>query len=127
MRGRIIPVGFNGSEEPIRRLLLLAEEKFGHPGKHTPLVDLRIARTEAQRLLDMSLGILGLAEEKLAIAYLRMCGRQISIQLQRALTGPDALRRSPGIHLDRAQKQMSSSSLGGHGQYFGERCFGGGQ
>ena len=99
----MIPIGFNGSEKPIRRLLLLAEEKFGHPGINTPHVDLRIARTEAQRLLDMSLGILGLAKEKLAIAYVRMCGRQISIQLQRALTGPDALRRSPSLHLDRAQ------------------------
>ena len=43
MRGRLIPIGFNGSEEPTRRLLLLAEEKLGHPGNNTPIVDLRIA------------------------------------------------------------------------------------
>ena len=71
--------------EPGDRLLLLAEVKFGDPREHAPQIGMGVAGTEAQRPLDMSLGVLWLAEAKLAVADLRVRGSQIAIQLQRPL------------------------------------------
>jgi hypothetical protein len=68
--------------------------------------------TEAQRLLDVSLGILGLPEEKLADAYRCVRASRISIQLQRRLALPDSLRGAVGIDLDQAQTRWASAFSG---------------
>ena len=81
----------------------------------TPLVGKRVAGTEAKRLLDVSLGILGLAELNLGDAYLSVRVGQISIQFQCPLAFPDALRGAVGPGLDDAQAQMGERILGGRG------------
>src|SRR5271166_6978329 len=72
MCARIIPVGFDRSAQPNDRLLFPAKLKFAQPGEHAPEVDMGVAGTEAQCLLNVTLGLLGLAEEKLAVANLRV-------------------------------------------------------
>ena len=62
----------------------------------------------------MSLGLLGLAEEKLAVADLCVRAGQVSIQFQRPLARPDTLRGAVGIHLDHAKQQMRERILGSH-------------
>src|SRR5271165_5061349 len=105
MRARIIPVGFDRPAQPIDRLLFPAELKFGQSSEHAPEVDIPVAGTEAQRLLDVSLGLLGLTEEKLDVANLRVRGSQVSIEFQRPLAGADALKAAIGMHLDHPQQQ----------------------
>ncbi len=73
---------------------------------------MRIAGTEAQRLLDVSLGLLGLAEVKLAQADLRVRAGQIAIELQRPLALPDALGGAIGVHLHDRQQQMGDRIVG---------------
>ena len=70
MRARKVPVGFDRAAQPGDRLFLSAELKLGLPGEQTPKICIRVAGTEAQRLLDVSLGLLGLAELNFAVAYL---------------------------------------------------------
>ena len=86
-----------------------------------------VAGAEAQRLLDVTLGLLGLAEEKLAVADLRVRDSQVSIQVQRPLARSDALRGAIGMHLDHAQEQMGERTLGRDGQRRGQSVFGGGK
>jgi hypothetical protein len=57
-----------------------------------PEVDIPVAGTEAQRLLDVSPVLLGLTEENPAVANLRVRGSQVSIEVQRPLARPDALK-----------------------------------
>ena len=75
----------------------------------------------------MSLGLLGLAEEKLAVADLRVRDSQVSIEVQRPLARPDALRGAIGMHLDHAQEQMGERTLRRDGQRRGQSVFGGGK
>ena len=84
-----------------------------------------VAGTEAQRLLDVTLGLLGLAEEMLAVADLRVRNGHVSIEVQRPLARPDALRSAIGMHLDHAQEQMGERILGRDGQRRGQSVFGG--
>ena len=91
-----------------------------------PEVDIPVAGTEAQRLLDVSLGAPRLTEEKLDVANLRVRSSQVSIEVQRPLARPDALKGAIGMHLDHPQQQMGDRILGSEGQRFGQRFFGGG-
>ena len=120
MRHRIIPIGFDGPAQPSYRRLLLAKVQFGPACDTAPLVGKRVAGTEAKRRLDVSLGILGLAELNLGHAYLSVRVGQISIQFQRPLAFPDALRGAVGLGLDDAQAQMGERILGGEGQRLGQ-------
>lgn len=61
-----IAIGLDRRAQPSDRLLLIAKIKFGPAGKHAPQVDKRVVGAEAERLLDMRFGILGLAEQILA-------------------------------------------------------------
>ena len=88
---------------------------------------MRVAGTEAQRLLDVRLGLLGLAEVTLCVADLGVRAGQISIQLQRPLARPYALRGAVGMHLDHAQEQMGERILGSQGQRRGQSGLGGGE
>ena len=67
-----------------------------------------------------------LAEEKLAVADLRMRGSQVSIEVQRPLARSDAFNDAIGMHLDHPQQQMGGRILWSKGQRFGYRFFGGG-
>ena len=89
MRAWEISVGLDGPAQPSDRLLLLSKVQFGPASKHAPQVGKRVAGTEAKRLLDVSLGLLGLAELNLGHAYLSVRVCQISIQFQRPLAFPD--------------------------------------
>ena len=58
VRQWISSVGFNRTPQPTDCLLLFAEMKIGYSGDKVPVVNERIARTEAQRLADVILGFL---------------------------------------------------------------------
>ena len=67
-----------------------------------------VAGAEAQRLLDVTLGLLGLAKEKLAVADLRVRDGQVSIQIQ----GPLVWRyRRPGVPFRKALDVQRSIGL----------------
>ena len=106
-------IGFDGTAQPGDRLLLAAKAKFSRCGDEKPKVCVCVAGAEAQRLLDVSLGALGLAELNFAVAYRRMRASQISIQLQRPLALPDALSGAVGGDLDNSQGQMGDCVVGG--------------
>ena len=86
-----------------------------------------VAGTEAHRLLDVGLGILGLAEVTLAVADLCVCAGQIAIEVQRPLALPDALGGAVGMHLDHAQNQMGPRIVGSKRQRLGYGRFSGGK
>src|ERR1700675_3994982 len=102
MRQWIIPIGFDGPAQPSNRRLLLAKIQFC-PARYTaPLVRKVVAGTKAKRLLDVRLSILGSAELNVGGAYLSVRVGQTSIQFQRPLAFPDALRGAVGPGLDDA-------------------------
>jgi len=83
--------------------------------------------TEAQRLLDVSLGLLGLAEQKLGAAYVCMRVSQIWIQLQRPLALPEALSGAVGLDLDETQAHMGKRIFRTQRHRPGCSDFGGGE
>ena len=94
---RIISVGLDCPSEPRNRLVVkagvvLRHARGGHPG-----VSMRIARTEAQRLDNMSLGLFGAADVNLTKADRGMGLGEISIERQRMFTFGDAPRRALGV------------------------------
>ena len=110
------PIGLDEAAQPGDCLLLPSKAKLGRPGNETPKVCVRVAGTEAQRLLDVSLGVFGLAELNLAVANCCVRDCQVSIQRQRPLALPDALSRAVGEGLDSAQGQVGHCSLWSQGQ-----------
>ena len=67
------------------RLLVVAEMQLGQAREQHPEIAVRIARLEAKRLVDMSLGFLGATDEIFGETDLSVSGGQISIQRQRPL------------------------------------------
>ena len=96
--------------QPGDRLILLAEVQFGDPGKHAPEIDERVAGTEAQPLLNVSLGLLGPAEENFGVADLSVRVSQISIELQCPLAFPKALSRCDAASAKRQRLRNCQAS-----------------
>jgi hypothetical protein len=63
MRERKIPVGLDGTTEPRDRILIAAHIEFGEAREIYPDIGVRIARTEAKRLLDMGFGFIAATDE----------------------------------------------------------------
>ena len=108
IRCRIISVGLDRPSEPRGRLLITAEKVRRDAPECLPGMGIRVARTEAQGLADVSLCFLGATGENLAKSDKRMGAGKISIQLQRAFTFGDALRRAPGQYVDIPQQPVAA-------------------
>jgi hypothetical protein len=95
-----------------------AREK--HPEK-----DKIVARREAERLVFLSLGFLGLTSKNLGIAHLSMSGGQVWIERQCALEFGTAFSRAVGRVFDDAHPEMRPCIVGRQGQHLGQCRFGG--
>ena len=102
--------------EPRDRFLVGAELQLGEARKHHPNKGVRIARTEAECLLDMGLGLRAATEKILGETDARVRVGQISIQRQCLLAFSNALGRAVGEHLDDAQKPVGQRMLWSQGQ-----------
>jgi hypothetical protein len=96
------PAGTSG------RLLMTAEKVRRDATKCLPGVGIRIARTEAQGLANVGLCFFGATDENLAKSDSCMGAGKISIQLQRAFTFGDALRRAPRQYVDIPQQPVAA-------------------
>jgi hypothetical protein len=86
MRERKIPVGLDGTTKPRDRILIAPHIEFGEPREIYSDIGVRIARTEAERLLDMGLGFLAATDEIHGLTDHCVGVCQISIQRQSLLT-----------------------------------------
>jgi hypothetical protein len=84
-RVRVISVGFERASRPIDRILVAAELKLCDASEIHPGGRISIARTEAQRLFDVSLRLLLTTDNSLGKSKTGMRGGEIAIQLQRML------------------------------------------
>src|SRR6516164_6688665 len=87
----IVAVGFNGSLQPRRRLVMAAEEVLCYADKHQPIEGLCITRTEPERLLDVCLGLLSAADIHFENADQRVSSGQIRIDGERPLAFGNSL------------------------------------
>lgn len=78
MRHRMISVGVDCTTQPRYRLLVTAEKELGSARGVHPNMSEPIARTEAERFVDMSFGFLGTTEKILCDPDIRMSKHQIS-------------------------------------------------
>ena len=89
-----------------------------------PDISERIARTEPQRLSNVSLGFFGATDKYLTKSDSGMSVGEISIQRQRMFTFGDALGRALGEHFDNSQPHMAMRMVWDRRQGFGQLCFG---
>ena len=80
MRHGMISVGLDAPAQPGNRLCAGADKQLGDTDIHRPPVGVIIARREAKRLVDMSLGFLAPTEKKLAETDEAMSVGQVAIQ-----------------------------------------------
>src|SRR5271166_862798 len=88
---------FRGGDRPSNprgRLVVTAEVVFRHAHGSHPGVGHRIARTEAQGLANLSLGVFGPTDKNLTESDKGMGVGKISIQRQRMFTFGDTLSRA---------------------------------
>jgi hypothetical protein len=65
MPWRIVSAGLNGTTQQHDRLLVAAEMELGEARDRYPHISVRIARAQAESLMDISLGFLGMTESNL--------------------------------------------------------------
>ncbi len=87
----IIPIGFDRSPTPQDGLLAIAQVVFRDANLSEPGIGRHIARAQAKRLVDVSLGFLGATGKDLAKSDEGMGVGKIAIQRQRVLAFGDAL------------------------------------
>ena len=102
IRMRKISVGLDRSSTPLDRLLVTAEVVLRHARLRHPDVGQRVARTEAQRLGDVSVSLFGATDINFTHSDQRMGGGKISIEPQRVLTFGDALCRALRQYVDKS-------------------------
>ena len=100
MRAWMISVDLDRATEPRDRLLVGAELQLGEAREHHPNKGVRIARTEAECLLDMGLGLRAATKKILGETDVGVRISQISIQRQCLLAFSNALGRAVGEHFD---------------------------
>jgi hypothetical protein len=77
VRRRVVSVGFDSAPQPRNRLLVLANKELRNACNGTPNIGARIARTGAERFVDVSFGFLGAANTSFAKADNRVSIGQI--------------------------------------------------
>src|ERR1700722_12197210 len=105
---RIVTVGLDRPSKPRNRLLPTAEvelpkARIGHPD-----VSQSIARTEAQRLGNVSLVFFGATDKNLSKTDSGMGLDKISVQRQRMFAFGDAARSALGEHVDESREHMAA-------------------
>jgi hypothetical protein len=85
-------------------LLAITQVIFRNAGFSQPHVSRWVARAQAERLANVSLGFLGATGKYLAESDVGMSVGEISIQRQRMLTFSDALKRALRQDLNIPQK-----------------------
>jgi hypothetical protein len=88
-------------------LIVTAKVKLPTARGSHPDIGRRIARTEAERLRNVSLCFSRSSYKNLSQSNSKMGAREISVQLQRVLTFRDALPRALGQYLDEPQQCMA--------------------
>ena len=88
---RIISVGLDRPSEPPGCLLKTAQSGLRDASETLPGMGIRIARTEAQGLANVSLRLFGATDKNLTKSDKGVGAGEISIQLQRTFTFGDAL------------------------------------
>jgi len=101
MRNRKNSVAGGGPAQPVNRLLVIAKRNFGVTQERKPYVGESIARTEAQRLVNMWLRFIGSADKNLGEPNECLRVRKISVQACGPLEGGDGLVRLPGQNKQR--------------------------
>ena len=81
---------------------------------------MRIARTEAEGLGNVSLCFFGAADENFTLPDKGMRAGKISIELQRMLAFGDALRSALGPHFDHSQQHMAARKVRDRRQGLGQ-------
>ena len=99
----IVAVSLDGSPQPEDRLLVATEVDLGGADEHQPKEGPCITRTKPQRLLDMSLGLLGSAEIQLSRSDYGVCVGKVPIERQRPLAFGNSLLSASGDTKDHAQ------------------------
>ena len=89
-----------------------------------PTISHRIARTEAQRLDNVSLCFFGATDKNLTKSDKGMGLGEISIQRQRMFTFGDALCSALGQYVDKSQVHMAARMVWDRRQGFGQFRFG---
>src|SRR5580700_6178122 len=105
---RIIAVGLDRPLKPSNCLLQSTEVQLRKARVGHPDVSQSIARTESQRLGNVSLRFFGVTEKNLAKSNNGMGLDKISVQRQRMLTFGDALRSALGEYVDESQGHMAT-------------------
>ena len=121
---RIISIGLDRPSKPRDRLLPTAEVELRKAREIHPGVRLRIARTEAQRLGNVSLCFFGATDKHLTPSDTGMSVGEISIERQRMFTFGDALCRALGENVDKSQPHMATRMVRDRRQGFGQFRFG---
>ena len=68
VRHRVVSIGFDSTAQPRNRLFVAAEDKLSDARHRHPYMRARIARTESERLSDVSLGFFGTTNKILGVA-----------------------------------------------------------
>ena len=123
----IIPIGFDRSPTPQDGLLAIAQVIFRDADLGQPHVGRRIARAQAERLVNVSLGFLGATGKDLAKSDEGMSVGEIAIQRQRVLAFGDALERALRQDLNIPEKRMAAGVVRERRQSFRQLRFGGGE
>ena len=121
---RIVSVGLDRPSAPRGRLLVTAELVLRDARECRPGGSCRIARTEAQRIANVSLCFFGATDINLTKSDIGMGLGEISIQRQRMFTFGDALCRALGAHVDKSQQHMARRMVRDRGQGFSQFRFG---
>ena len=125
MRLGIIPVGFDRPAAPQDGLLAIPQVVFRDANFGQPRIGRHIARAQAKRLVDVSLGFLGATGKDLAKADEGMSVGKIAVQRQRMLAFGDPLDGPLRQNLDVAEKRMAACVVRERRQCSGQLRFGG--
>ncbi len=120
----IVAVDLHRSPQPLDRLFIEAKKILGDADKREPIVGRRIMRTEPERLLDVSFGILRAADVHFACADHRVSWGQIPIDRQRPLALCNPLLGAIGDAEDAAQTIVGSCVVWSQREGLHQRGFG---
>jgi hypothetical protein len=122
-----ISVDLDRPSKPRDGLLVTADVELRRARRIHPDISHRIARTEAQGLIDVSLSFFCAPDVNLAISDKGMSAGEISIQLQRMCGLGYALRSTFGLYLNASQVHVCASVVWDRRQGLGQLRFGRGE
>jgi len=106
MRHLETPVVLHRAAQMNDCFFVLATEDFGDAQERLPKIELSVARTEPDGVLDMGVGLLAATDKTLGHADERASGGEIAVDRERLLEFGNALRGPIGVNLNDAKAQM---------------------